>query len=54
MSQDTEKSEVERDIDDNLRKVYREMVEQEVPDRFRDLLDQLRQSEETKDPEANK
>ncbi len=54
MSQDPEKSEVERDIDDNLRKVYREMVEQEVPDRFRDLLDQLRQSEENDDPEANK
>jgi hypothetical protein len=54
MPQDSEKSEVERDIDDNLRKVYREMVEQDVPDRFRDLLDQLRQSEESDDPEANR
>ncbi len=51
MTQDPKKSEVERDIDENLRKVYREMVDQEVPDRFRDLLDQLRQSEEKDEPE---
>ncbi len=52
MTRDPKKSDVERDIDDNLRKVYREMVEQEVPDRFRDLLDKLRQSEQNGDPEA--
>jgi hypothetical protein len=28
------------------------MVEQDVPDRFRDLLDQLRQSEQSDDPET--
>lgn len=46
MPQEPKKSEVERDIDENLRKVYRRMVEQEVPDRFQNLLDQLRQSEQ--------
>lgn len=29
-------------IEDNLRKVYQEALEQDVPDRFKSLLDQLR------------
>lgn len=29
-------------IEENLRKVYQEALEQEVPDRFKSLLDQLR------------
>ena len=32
-------------IDQNLRKVYDDLVEDEVPDRFRSLLDQLRRQE---------
>ena len=29
-------------INDNLKRVYRELVEDEVPDRFKNLLEQLR------------
>ena len=29
-------------INDNLRRVYKDMVSEEVPDRFKSLLDQLR------------
>ncbi|REC58656.1 regulator [Rhodosalinus sediminis] len=32
-------------IDQNLRKVYDDLVEDEIPDRFRSLLDQLRRQE---------
>ncbi|MDD8022465.1 MAG: NepR family anti-sigma factor [Paracoccaceae bacterium] len=32
-------------IDENLKKVYQEALEEQVPDRFRDLLEQLRQKE---------
>jgi len=53
MPQDPKKSPVERDIDENLRKVYRRMVEEDVPDRFKDLLDQLRQTEQDQGPEQD-
>ncbi len=32
-------------IDANLKRVYREIVGDDVPDRFRQLLDQLRQQD---------
>jgi len=32
-------------IDDNLKRVYQETLEQEVPDRFKKLLAQLREQE---------
>jgi len=32
-----------KQIDDNLRRVFQEKVEEEVPDRLKDLLAQLRQ-----------
>ena len=32
-------------IDENLRRVYQEMLEAELPDRFRDLLSQLKDKE---------
>ena len=32
-------------IDENLRRVYKEMLDEELPDRFRDLLSQLRDKE---------
>ena len=35
-------------IDENLKKVYRDMLEQDVPDRFLDLLSQLKEQEEAK------
>lgn len=33
-------------IDDNLRRVYDEMLDDAVPDRFEDLLRQLREQDE--------
>lgn len=32
-------------ISDNLKRVYREMLEEDVPDKFKDLLDRLEQSD---------
>jgi hypothetical protein len=34
-----------REIDENLKRVYRERLEEDVPDRFRALLDALRAQE---------
>jgi hypothetical protein len=36
---------VAREIDENLKRVYRETLDEPVPDRFRDLLDALRKKE---------
>jgi len=36
---------VMRQIDENLRRVYREVDTQDVPDRFKILLDKLREQE---------
>ncbi len=35
----------ERSIDENLRRVFDETLEQGVPDRFKDLLSQLKEQE---------
>jgi hypothetical protein len=32
-------------IDENLRKIYQEILEEELPDRFKQLLEQLRKKE---------
>ncbi len=32
-------------IDENLKKVYQDMLEQDVPDRFMDLLSQLKEQD---------
>jgi hypothetical protein len=34
-------------IDDNLRKVYRQVEDEQVPDRFLELLEKLKQQENT-------
>lgn len=33
-------------IDENLKRVYQETLEENIPDRFRDLLAQLRRQDE--------
>ena len=38
----TDKKDRERAIDENLRKVYEQTLEEGIPDRFRDLLSQLK------------
>lgn len=37
------KTKIEDQIDENLRRIYDDIVKEEVPDRFKLLLDQLRQ-----------
>ena len=32
-------------IDENLRKIYHQLLDEEIPDRFKALLEQLRQKE---------
>ncbi len=39
---------MQQQIDENLKRVYEEALEQQVPDRFAQLLEQLRQKEEKK------
>ena len=38
-------------IDQNLRKVFEETLDEGIPDRFKDLLDQLRQQDQSESPE---
>lgn len=37
---------LEHQIDESIRRVYQEALSDEIPDRFRSLLDQLRQQDE--------
>jgi hypothetical protein len=42
MSDKRDKSTLKTTIEENLRRVYTELLDEEVPDRFKALLDQLR------------
>jgi hypothetical protein len=48
-------SRLQQQIDDNLRRVYSDTVQEPLPDRFSQLLDQLRAQEgdEPEDPQDN-
>lgn len=46
MDQDEPKTSFEDQIEENLRKVYQKTLEEQVPDRFMDLLEKLRQQDE--------
>ena len=46
MNDDKDKGRLEQQIDDNLRKVYQRHLEEEVPDRFTDLLAKLKEADE--------
>ena len=39
------KSDRDRAIDENLRKVYEQTLDEGIPDRFKDLLSQLKQQD---------
>jgi hypothetical protein len=45
MSQDKDDLKLKALIDENLKRVYDDALTEEVPDRFKQLLDQLRQKE---------
>ncbi|WP_281855871.1 NepR family anti-sigma factor [Litoreibacter halocynthiae] len=42
MASDEKKIRGEKQIDENLKRVYEEVVNEEIPDRFKDLLSQLK------------
>lgn len=44
------KSKVDQQIDENLKRVYDDMLKEDVPDRFMDLIQQLRQSDGSRSP----
>lgn len=48
MDKDKDKALTRVAIDENLRRVYEETLEEKVPDRFRVLLEQLRKRQEAK------
>jgi hypothetical protein len=48
MNQGKDNAKLRSQIDQNLKRVYQEALEEEVPDRFKELLEQLRQKESKK------
>jgi hypothetical protein len=46
------KSKVDQQIDENLKRVYDDVLNADVPDRFIDLIQQLRQSEGSQRPDG--
>ncbi|UWR22698.1 NepR family anti-sigma factor [Sulfitobacter sp. S190] len=38
-------------IDENLKRVYNEALDEGIPDRFKDLLDQLKQQDTQREPD---
>lgn len=48
MNQSDDKAKLQAQIDENLRRVYREALEEEVPDRFKELIEQLRRKDAKK------
>lgn len=49
MTSESKKTSIERQIEENLKRVYDEALNQEVPDRFHDLIAQLKARESKKD-----
>ena len=45
MGKDVDKPALHQQIDENLKRVYQETLEEEVPDRFRLLLEELRRKQ---------
>lgn len=52
MKQDRKPSSLEQEIETNLKRVYEDVASQEVPDRFTQLLEQLREADKPS-PEAS-
>lgn len=47
MKQDRKLSSLEQEIEANLKRVYDDVANQDVPDRFTQLLEQLRQADKS-------
>jgi hypothetical protein len=52
MTQDRRNSNLEEAIEANLKRVYEDVANQDVPDRFKDLLNKLRESEQADQTES--
>lgn len=48
----TNKKDTESVIDENLKRVFNETLEAGIPDRFKDLLNQLKQQDEERDKKS--
>ncbi len=48
MAQEKPKSSLRKDIDENLKRIYEDTLKEEVPDRFKQLLAQLKAKEAKK------
>lgn len=48
MAKDSPNAKTRQQIDENLRRVFQEKLDEELPDRFKDLLSQLRKQDEDK------
>ena len=49
--QAVEKDERERVIDENLKRVFEQTLDEGIPDRFKELLNQLKQQESDEGPQ---
>lgn len=43
MTENSEKSKIKSQIDENLKRIYDDVLKEAIPDRFQDLLQQLRE-----------
>ncbi len=48
MSEEKPKAKLRRDIDENLKRVFDDALEEEIPDRFKQLLAELKAKEAKK------
>lgn len=46
MAHDSENQHLLKQIDENLKRVYQQKLDEELPDRFKSLIDQLKQQSE--------
>lgn len=53
MKQDRKISSLEQEIEANLKRVYDDVAKQEVPDRFTQLLEQLRKADTSSSETSN-
>ncbi|KGM50400.1 NepR family anti-sigma factor [Pseudooceanicola atlanticus] len=51
MAHDSENDNVRRQIDENLKRVFQEKVEEDLPDRFKMLIEQLKQQDSGDNPQ---
>lgn len=53
MTKERRNTKLDQQIDENLRRAYSEAANEPIPDRFTQLLEQLRQQEQSKEAEED-